>query len=152
MSRMNSAWKIVQPKAKPRTYSRIISAGPAMPSTLESTAPARMPTPSPATQCMVEPSVCRHCAAVYCSCSPGQGLAAAEDVEEGADHAGIGGQQHEAPFHHRRFRRGADVDRDEQQRQRGQQKPQQHHAIQHRVLLRLWRSYGICSCVSTLRG
>ena len=134
MSRMNSAWKMVQPKAKPRTYSRIISAGPVMPRTLASTAPARMPTPSPATQCMVEPSVCRHRAAVYCSCVPGQRLATAQHVEERADDAGVGGQQGEAPFHHRRFRRRPDVDRHEQQRRRGQQEPQQHHAIQHRDL------------------
>ena len=63
MSRMNSAWKIVQPKAKPRTYSTMTSAKPASPNTLESTAPAMMPTPSPATQCIVDPSVCRQRAA-----------------------------------------------------------------------------------------
>ncbi len=63
MSRMNSAWKIVQPKAKPRMYSTTTSTKPARPKTLESTAPARMPTPSPATQCMVDPSVCRQRAA-----------------------------------------------------------------------------------------
>ena len=35
MSRMNSAWKIVQPKAKPRMYSRTASAMPVMPRTLK---------------------------------------------------------------------------------------------------------------------
>ena len=35
MSRMNKAWKIVQPKAKPRTYSRITSVNPVRPTTLE---------------------------------------------------------------------------------------------------------------------
>src|SRR4029453_9457391 len=37
MSRMNSAWKIVQPKAKPRTYSTMTSAKPASPNTLDHT-------------------------------------------------------------------------------------------------------------------
>ena len=40
--------------------------------------PARMPTPSPATQCMVDPSVCRHCARDVALVRPGQRLAAAE--------------------------------------------------------------------------
>src|SRR5215470_17018114 len=35
MSRMNSAWKIVQPKAKPRMYSTATSTKPARPKTLE---------------------------------------------------------------------------------------------------------------------
>jgi hypothetical protein len=50
----------------------------------------------------------------------GQGLATAENIKERAEHPGIGGQQHEPPFQNGRFRRRADVDCDEQQRQRGQ--------------------------------
>ena len=60
---LTSAWKIVQPKAKPRMYSSATSAKPEMPKALESTAPARIPMPSPATQCMVDPSACRQRAA-----------------------------------------------------------------------------------------
>ena len=56
MSRMNSAWKIVQPKAKPRMYSSATSAKPEIPKALDSTAPASIPMPSPATQCIVDPS------------------------------------------------------------------------------------------------
>jgi hypothetical protein len=41
----------------------MISAKPVSPNTLESAAPAMMPTPSPATQCIVDPSVCRQRAA-----------------------------------------------------------------------------------------
>src|SRR3979490_916759 len=121
MSRMNSAWKIVQPKAKPRMYSTTTSASPARPKTLESTAPARMPTPSPATQCIVDPT-------------PWRQRAASTLLQERPAHAGIRGQQHESPFEHRRFRRGADVHRHEQQGNCCQQKPQQHHAVQHRTL------------------
>jgi hypothetical protein len=63
MSRMNSAWKIVQPKAKPRMYSSATSANPEIPKAPDSTAPARIPMPSPATQCIVDPSACRQRAA-----------------------------------------------------------------------------------------
>jgi hypothetical protein len=63
VSRMNNAWKIVQPKTKPRTYSTMTSPKPAILNTLESTAPAMMPTPSPATQCIVDPNACRQRAA-----------------------------------------------------------------------------------------
>ena len=83
---------------------------PAMPTTLEITAPARMPRPSPATQCMVDPSVWRQRAGVAFVQS-GQGLATAENIEERAEHAGIGGQQHEPPFQHGRFGRRADARR-----------------------------------------
>jgi hypothetical protein len=63
----------------------------------------------------------------------GQWFAAAENVEEGAEYPRIGGQQHESPFQYRRFRRRTDIEGDEQQGQRGQHKPQQHDAIEHRV-------------------
>src|SRR5665648_117966 len=57
-SRMNSAWKILHPKPNPKTYSSAISVVFDKWNTLAMTAPARIPTPSPATQCMVEPSTC----------------------------------------------------------------------------------------------
>jgi hypothetical protein len=56
----------------------------------------------------------------------GERLATAKYVEKPAYHAGICRQQHEAPFEDRRFRRIADVNGDEQQSSRREDKPQQH--------------------------
>jgi hypothetical protein len=53
--RMNSAWKMVQPKPKPRQYSSKRPTGRDRVKYEAIAAPARMPKPSPATQCMVEP-------------------------------------------------------------------------------------------------
>jgi hypothetical protein len=64
----------------------------------------------------------------------GERLATAKYVEKPAYHAGICRQQHEAPFEDRRFRRIADVNGDEQQSSRREDKPQQRHAVQHRGL------------------
>jgi len=64
----------------------------------------------------------------------GERLAATKHVEESADYSGVSGQQHEAPLEHRRLRCGADVDCDEQQRDSGQRKPQEHYAFQHPAL------------------
>jgi hypothetical protein len=74
---------------------------------------------------------------------PRQRLAAAEHVEERAHDAGVGREQHKSPFEHRRFRRGPNIHRYEQQRRRRQQEPQQHHPVQHRDLL---RSKGLPQC------
>src|ERR1700728_2825845 len=73
MLRMNRDWKILHPKPKPRRYSSAISAPLGKWNKLPMTAPAKIPTPSPATQCMVEPRTCLQRVATYCSCSPGSG-------------------------------------------------------------------------------
>src|ERR1700730_16690218 len=99
---MNSAWKIVQPKAKPRTYSRIISAMPVMPRALESTAPARMPTPSPATQCMVDPSVHARHGRGHLSVRPDEHVHVRVAVDESPD--GGNDADHDDPQEARRSR------------------------------------------------
>src|SRR5215475_3915862 len=134
MSRMNSAWKIVQPKAKPRMYSRTTSTKPARPKT------PREHRAGEDADAVAGDAMHRRSQRLppargdVAFVQTWQRLAAAEHVQERTDHAGIRGQQHEPPFEHRGFRRGADVHRHEQERRRGEHEPQQHHAIQHRAL------------------
>ena len=64
MSRMKRAWKIIQPKRKPAAYSKATSSPIGRFSSEPTTAAARMPMPSPATQCMVEPTTWRQRAAI----------------------------------------------------------------------------------------
>ena len=63
MSRMNRDWNTLHPKPKPKAYSSAISVTLGKWNKLAMTAPARIPTPSPATQCIVEPRTCLHRAA-----------------------------------------------------------------------------------------
>lgn len=70
---MNRAWKTVQPNRNPSAHSHSTSAHIGIGSWAVMTAAARMPIPSPATQCIVEPTTCRHFAATYSSRVPGSG-------------------------------------------------------------------------------
>jgi hypothetical protein len=56
---------------------------------------------------------------------------AAENIQESADDARVGGDEHEAPFQDGGFRSRADVDSDEQYRCSGENEPQQHDAVEH---------------------
>ena len=134
MSRMH-AWPEDRPtEGEPENvFEERPRSGPRRPKMVESTAPARMPTPSPATQCIVDPSVCRQRAADILLMEAGEGFETAEDVEKGPDHPGIGGQQYEPPLENRGFGRGANVDRYEDHSRRSLRGTKQHHAVQHRA-------------------
>ena len=73
MSRMKRAWKIRRPKAKPKTYSTMVSPHMGRPAAVVTTEAKMMPVASPATQWMVDPSDCFHSGATNSSCVPGLG-------------------------------------------------------------------------------
>ena len=68
MSRMNSAWKMSRPNAKPNTYSAITSCHIGRPSAVVIAAAAMTPVASPAKQWIDEPNACFHKGRTKSSC------------------------------------------------------------------------------------
>ena len=134
MSRMNSAWKIVQPKAKPSTYSSTTSLRPAIP---KHASEHRSGDDADAVAGDAMHRRSEHLPPArgdILLMEPGQRLAAAQHVEKRPDHAGVGGEQDEPPFEDGRFWRAADVDRHENERDCGLREPQEHDAVQRRPI------------------